>query len=93
MYRTNLRQTFGEEILLEPGGEAEFLVEAKHLEVQGFVAAIQEINFLAKVGELGLQGCELLGDLAGGVDHGGVSDSLGQLGEWIFSVEVAHSLL
>jgi hypothetical protein len=48
MNRTHLREGFGQKILLEPGGEAKFLVEPVHMEMQRFVAAIEKIDLLSQ---------------------------------------------
>jgi len=45
LHGADLRERFGEKILLDAGGEAEFFIDPLHVEAEGFVAAAEDIDF------------------------------------------------
>ena len=55
MKRTDLRQRLGQKILLKPRSQTQFLVQPVHVKMQGFIPPIEEIDFLAKALQLGLE--------------------------------------
>src|SRR5207302_8237163 len=66
VHSADLRKLLGQEILLEAGGEAQFLVEAQHVEFQRLVAAAEEVDLVLEVIDFGLKrGESRLGGLKG----------------------------
>ncbi len=55
MNRANLRQRFGQKILLQPGRQTHFLVQPVHVKIHRLIPAIQEIDLLAQRGQFALE--------------------------------------